>query len=77
MIASKTGDTRLRAGFPQDWLVGDKTGTNDKGNSNDIGIAWPPDRGAVIVTAYCEMPSTSGETRDAVLAEVGRIAAQV
>src|SRR4029077_196103 len=26
LIANKTGDARLRAGFPKAWLVGDKTG---------------------------------------------------
>ncbi|PRD40908.1 class A beta-lactamase [Phyllobacterium phragmitis] len=79
MIMNKTGDAKLRAGFPGNWTVGDKTGGNgDKfGNSNDIAIAWSPDRGAVIVAAYCEIPSVSEEERGAVLAEVGRIAAQV
>lgn len=76
-IINKTGDKRLRAGFPENWLVGDKTGTNGSGNSNDIGVAWPPDRGPIIVTAYCEIPSISGDKRNAVLAEVGRIAAEV
>jgi beta-lactamase class A len=79
LITNKTGDTRLRAGLPKSWLVGDKTGTgSDKtGFNNDIGIAWPPDRAPVIVTAYCEMPSISNAQRNAVIAEVGRIAAQV
>lgn len=79
MIMNKTGDTKLRAGFPGDWMMGDKTGRNgDKfGNSNDVAIAWSPDRGAVIVTAYCEIPSVSEEERSAVLAEIGRIAAQL
>jgi beta-lactamase class A len=74
-IINKTGDERLRAGLPQTWLVGDKTGTNGSGNSNDVGVAWPVDRAPIIVTAYCEMPSIPGEKRNAVLAEVGRIAA--
>ncbi len=79
MIMNKTGDTKLRAGFPGDWMMGDKTGRNgDKfGNSNDVAIAWSPDRGAVIVTAYCEIPSVSEEERSAVLTEIGRIAAQL
>ncbi|MFC6490110.1 class A beta-lactamase [Nitratireductor sp. GCM10026969] len=79
LITNKTGDERLRAGLPETWLVGDKTGTNSQrsGNSNDIAVAWPPDRGPVIVTAYCKMPSISGEARNAVIAEVGRIAAMV
>lgn len=79
LIANKTGDARLRAGFPNTWLVGDKTGTNgDKdGNANDIAVAWPPDRAPVIVTAFCELPGISAGQRNAVIVEIGRIAATV
>lgn len=79
LVLNKTGDTRLRAGVPKTWLVGDKTGTNgDKaGNANDVAILWPPDRAPIIVTAFCEIPSVAGDERNAVIAEIGRIAAQV
>jgi beta-lactamase class A len=79
LIANKTGDARLRAGFPQTWLVGDKTGTNgDKdGNANDIAVAWPTDRAPIIVSAYCEIPGIAAKQRDEVIAEIGRIAARV
>lgn len=79
LITNKTGDTRLRAGLPKDWLVGDKTGTNgDKnGNANDIAVVWPPDRAPIIVTAFCEIPSISADERNAVIAEIGRIASQI
>ena len=79
LVMNKTGDTRLRAGFPADWMTGDKTGTNgDKaGNANDVAIAWSPNRGAIIVSAFVEMPGISGDERNAVIAEIGRIAAEV
>ncbi|WP_119273664.1 class A beta-lactamase [Taklimakanibacter deserti] len=79
LIATKTGDSRLRAGVPKTWLVGDKTGTNgDKyGNANDIAVLWPPDRSPLIVTAYCEIPAIPADERNAVIAEIGRIAAQI
>ncbi len=76
-ILNRTGDERLRAGLPPAWLVADKTGTNGSGTAADIGIAWPADRGPVIIAAYYEAPSVAAGTRNAVLAEVGRIAAQV
>ena len=77
LVMNKTGDARLRAGLPADWMTGDKTGTNGykAGNANDIAITWSPDRGAIIVTAFCEIPGISGEERNAVIAEIGRIAA--
>jgi beta-lactamase class A len=77
LIANKTGDARLRAGFPDGWLVGDKTGTSGQGDANDIGVAWPKTGGAVVVAAYYRQPAGTVAARDAVLAEVGRIAARL
>jgi beta-lactamase class A len=80
MTDTTTGLKRLRAGFPVDWIAGDKTGTaldGKLGKYNDVAIAWSKDRGALIVTAYFNVPQTSDDIEDrhqAVLAEVGRIA---
>lgn len=41
LLANTTGDTRLRAGLPKGWKVGDKTGTGANNNVNDIAIVWP------------------------------------
>ncbi|MFI9550347.1 class A beta-lactamase [Nonomuraea endophytica] len=61
LIASKTGDERIRAGLPKSWLVGDKTGTNTEiGAGNDIAVAWPDKSGApIIISVYTnrEQPS--------------------
>lgn len=77
LVMNKTGDARLRAGLPATWMTGDKTGTNGNkaGNANDIAVAWSPDRGAIVVTAFVEIPGISGDERNAVIAEIGRIAA--
>lgn len=75
--ATTTGDSRLRAGLPKDWRVGDKTGTSDNGVSNDIAIAWPPGRAPLLVTVYYAESTVPQETRNTVLAEVGRIAARL
>ncbi|MFC0268097.1 serine hydrolase [Kushneria aurantia] len=77
MIEGKTGDDRLRAGMPASWLIGEKTGTSGEGNANDIGVAWPGNRGAVIAVAYTYLPDASKTTRDEVVAEIGRLAADV
>ncbi|MFK0164294.1 class A beta-lactamase [Rhizobium sp. NPDC090279] len=79
LIVNKTGDARLRAGLPKDWLVGDKTGTNgDKaGNANDIAVIWPSSRAPIIVTAYCQIPAIAADERNAIIAEIGRIAATI
>ncbi|WP_445621518.1 class A beta-lactamase [Kushneria sp. Sum13] len=77
MIEGKTGDTRLRAGMPAGWLIGEKTGTNSVGNAADIGIAWPSNRGAVIAVAYVYLPEADKAQRDQVIAEIGRLSASV
>jgi beta-lactamase class A len=76
LITSKTGGSRLRAGLPSRWLVGNKTGTNTAGVAADVGVAWPIGGGPLIITAYCDMPERTGNEREAVIAEVSRIAAQ-
>jgi beta-lactamase class A len=73
LVASKTGASRLRAGLPKHWRVGDKTGTGEHGATNDIAVAWPPDRGPLILSAYYAESTAPIEKRSAVLADVARI----
>jgi beta-lactamase class A len=72
LIGNKTGDTRLRAGLPSGWRVGDKTGSGERGTTNDVGIIWPPGRAPVLVSIYLTETAASGEQRNATLAAVGR-----
>jgi len=72
IVHNKTGDKRLRAGVPG-WKVGDKTGTGDRGSSNDIGVLWPPGGGApVVVTCYMTGVPAAPQVRDAAIAQVAR-----
>lgn len=82
MKNTQTGPQRLRAGLPVDWAVGHKTGTaigrGLANKYNDVAVAFPPGRAAVAISAYYDGPGYFQELRDvdqAVLAEVGRIAA--
>ncbi|MEL6506700.1 MAG: class A beta-lactamase [Pseudomonadota bacterium] len=53
MVDARTGRTRLQAGLPGDWLVGDKTGTSRNGAYNDVAFAYPPDTdNPVLMSAY-------------------------
>jgi beta-lactamase class A len=83
MVATKTGEKRIRAGLPNGWRAGDKTGTASADTMtdkiNDVAIAWPPASAPIVVTAYYDSDERSSEIRDedqAVLAETGRIAAR-
>jgi beta-lactamase class A len=83
MEATQTGAKRLRAGLPAGWRAGDKTGTGlhpaMPDRINDIALVWPPGRPPGLVAAFYEGPlrgSAGVRPQDeAVLAEVGRIAA--
>jgi beta-lactamase class A len=73
--ACATGADKLRAGIPAGWTVGDKTGSGEKNETNDVGILYPPRRAPILVTAYYADSTADAATRNGVLAEVGRIAA--
>ena len=77
LVGNKTGDKRLRAGVPQGWRVGDKTGGGSNGATNDIAVMWPPGRAPIIVTAYYAEARATDDERNAVLAEVGRLATTI
>lgn len=75
LVANRTGDTRIRAGVPKDWRVGDKTGTGGNGANNDVGVLWPPDRAPTILTVYLAEAPGPLEARNAIVAEAARIVA--
>lgn len=68
-----TGDTRIRAGVPTDWTVGDKTGTCSYGTTNDIGIIWPSKNAPIIVAIYFTQKEKDAEPKNDVIASVTRI----
>ncbi|HSZ67543.1 MAG TPA: class A beta-lactamase [Xanthobacteraceae bacterium] len=74
LLGCKTGDKRLRAGLPEGWQCGDKTGSDEaNGSTNDVGVLWPPQqRPPVIVAAYLTQTKAKYEDREAALADVGR-----
>ncbi len=73
LVGNRTGDARLRAGLPPGWRCGDKTGSGERGSTNDIGVIWPPQRAPVLVTVYLTETTAVGEARNATLADVGRV----
>lgn len=68
-----TGGTRIRAGLPEGWVVGDKTGTGDYGTSNDIGVIWPPHCQPVTVAVYFTQAQADAKPNNAVIAAATRI----
>lgn len=77
LLASKTGDTRLRAELPPGWRVGDKTGTGEHGSTNDVGVIWTAQDAPIAVAAYLTETSAPIEKRNAALAAVGKTIAAI
>jgi beta-lactamase class A len=64
-----TGDALIRAGVPDDWTVGDKTGTGATyGARNDIAVVWPPDRDPIVMAIMSNRPDKDAEHDDALIA---------
>lgn len=81
MEATPSGAGHLRAGLPGDWRAGDRSGAAPAlgldHKRSDIAIAWPLGRqSALVIAAYFEGRQAGPDQRQAVLAEVGRIAAR-
>lgn len=84
MRETETGSRRVRAGLPDDWLAGDKTGTSIWPGMGslyvDIGFIEPPDRAPLTFATYYRAERThDGIDRpsEAVLAQAGRIFARL
>jgi len=76
MIATQTGLTKLRAGLPASWTVGDKTGNNGGGTSNDIAVAWTP-AGPIVIACYLTAAdAATADARDGAIAAVGHLVAE-
>ena len=72
LVDSRTGDKRVRAGMPDDWKVGGKTGSGERGTACDTLIVWPTAQSApLLVTAYLTGSPLDGAGREAVLARAG------
>ncbi|MFC5753267.1 class A beta-lactamase [Actinomadura rugatobispora] len=75
--ANTTGDKRIRAGLPEGWTVGDKTGTGGVyGAASDIAIAWPPSGAPLIIAVYTNRNTEDGAVDDTVFAKTTTVLAR-
>ena len=73
LVDSPTGPNRIKAGAPEGWRLGHKTGTSNLGPVNDIGVIWSPSNGPIFVAAYYEGPPTDDfAAGEAIIAEATR-----
>jgi beta-lactamase class A len=68
-----TGATRIRAGVPAGWVVGDKTGGGDYGANNDVAVLWPPGKPPIVLALYMTQRDKHAKPKNEVLAEATRV----
>jgi beta-lactamase class A len=69
--ANTTGKERIRSSVPQDWVVGDKTGTGQR-SSADLAILWPHNGSPWILAVYFESENASPTEKSRVIAEAAK-----
>ena len=72
MKDDKVADALLRAGIPDDWTIGDKTGAGGHGSRAIIAVMWPPQQEPVLAAIYITETDASMDQRNAAIAEIGR-----
>jgi beta-lactamase class A len=73
LVANTTGDAKLRAGFPKEWRIGDKTGSGGFGTTNDVAVVLPPERKPLIISMYITETETPAAECNAAFAEIARL----
>jgi len=76
LAENKTGGEMIRAGLPNDWKIGDKTGRGENGATNDIAIIRPPGKSPILLAIYFVGSTASPEARLSAIADVTRIVAE-
>lgn len=69
-----TGDTLIRAGAPEGWEVGDKSGAGGYGTRNDVAIVWSPNREPIVIAILSKKNTEDAEYDDALIAQAAKVA---
>ena len=72
LLNNQTGATLIRAGVPKAWRVGDKTGRNAQGATNDVAVLYPPNGARIFVAIYVTGPSLSDQKGSEIIANITR-----
>ena len=69
-----TGDTLIRAGAPEGWEVGDKSGAGSYATRNDIAVVWPPNREPIVIAIMSHHDAEDAKYDDALIEEAATAA---
>lgn len=73
MRNNTTGDDLIRAGVPDGWEVGDKSGAGGYGTRNDIGLLWPPEGDPIVLAVMSSKDEEDAEYDDALVADAAEV----
>jgi beta-lactamase class A len=76
LVGNTTGDALIRAGVPEGWTVGDKTGSAAYGTRNDIAVLWPTDGAPIVLAIFSSRATPDAEHDDALLARATTVAVE-
>lgn len=70
--ANSVGDALLRAGIPEHWQIGDKTGAGGYGSRSIAAVMWPSSDSPIIATIYITETEAPFAARNAAIASLGQ-----
>ncbi|NYH54911.1 MULTISPECIES: class A beta-lactamase [Nocardiopsis] len=73
LVNNMTGDELIRAGVPEGWEVGDKTGSGGYGTRNDIAVLWPPEGEPIVLAVMSSRDEEDAEYDNALIAEAAEV----
>ncbi|MBM7587308.1 beta-lactamase class A [Bacillus pakistanensis] len=73
MKGNATGDALIRAGAPQGWIVGDKSGAGSYGTRNDIAVVWPPNQEPIVIAVMSRYDTKDAKYDNALVEKAAEI----
>ena len=73
LVGNTTGADLIRAGVPDGWVVGDKTGNGGYGTRNDIAVAWPPDGDPIVIAVLSSRDQQDADHDDQLIADAAEV----
>jgi beta-lactamase class A len=77
MVATSTGQKRIRSVVPAGWTAGDKTGTGANGAVNDVAVIWPDKGEPIFMAIYTSGGTLDAAGRESVIADTAKLALDV
>jgi beta-lactamase class A len=74
LIGNLTGDELIRAGAPDGWTIGDRTGAGGYGTRNAIAVLWPPDSEPIVLAVMSTRETEGAEYDNALIADATTVA---